>query len=129
MSSYAASCCTCSRKVSCASETSASWPTASVPPPCHFAFICSAQHRKPSRRSHPQVSFGSAPNAVDQCWSSKGLRLLKSSVVLHLAAEQISSSRFSTRSVCGHLAYLPSPAHAVLSSALRRTASAHLDAL
>src|ERR1700688_1347205 len=82
MSSCAASYCTCSRKVSCASETSASWPTASVPPPCHFAFICSARHRKPSRRPHPQVSFGSAPNVVDQCWSSKGLRLLQSSFVL-----------------------------------------------
>src|SRR5258708_1446804 len=33
MSSYAASSCTCSRKVSCASETSASCPTATLPPP------------------------------------------------------------------------------------------------
>src|SRR6266516_6835776 len=46
MSSCAASCCTCSPKVSCASGTSASWPTANVPPPCPFAFSCSAQHHK-----------------------------------------------------------------------------------
>jgi hypothetical protein len=61
--------------------------------------------------------------------SSETLRAFAPFVVLRLAAEQISSSHFSTLSVCGHLiAFLPAPAHAVLSSALRRTASAHLDA-
>src|SRR5260370_25623445 len=49
-------------------------------------------------------------------------------VVLRLAAEQISSSRFSAVSVCGCLAVRPAPAQVVLSFALRRTASAHLDA-
>ena len=49
---------------------------------CHFAFISSAQRRRPSKRPHPPVSFGYAPNAVDRCRSSKGLRLLKSSFVL-----------------------------------------------
>ncbi len=86
MSSCAVSCCTCSPKVSCASGTSAFWPTAGVARPCHFASSCSAQHRKLSKRSHPpmtQICFGSAPNVGDRCGSSKGLRLLKSSFVLH----------------------------------------------
>jgi hypothetical protein len=61
--------------------------------------------------------------------SSEILRASAPFVVLRLAVEQIASSRFSTLSVCGRLAFLPPPAHAVLSSALRRTASAHLDAL
>jgi len=61
--------------------------------------------------------------------SSETLRASAPFVVLPLAAQQISSSRFSILSVCGHLAFLPAPTHAVLSSALRRTASAHLDAL
>jgi len=46
-------------------------------------------------------------------------------VALRLAAEPISSSRFSTLSVSGRFALLPAP---VLSSKLRRTASAYLDA-
>ncbi len=56
-------CCTCSRKVSCASATSASWPTANVPPLCHFASNCSARHRKPNKRSPPPVRaiFGFGP--------------------------------------------------------------------
>jgi hypothetical protein len=61
--------------------------------------------------------------------SSETLRASAQFVVLRLATERISSSRFSTLSLCGHLAFLPAPAHAVLSSALRRKASAHLDAL
>jgi hypothetical protein len=38
-----------------------------VPPPCHFASICSARHRKLSKRPHSaktQVLFGSAPSVV-----------------------------------------------------------------
>jgi hypothetical protein len=60
--------CTCSRKVSCASATSASWPTANVPPPCHFPSNCSAGHRKPSNRLPPPVPaiFGLAPSVVDR---------------------------------------------------------------
>src|SRR5437879_2485178 len=85
MSSCAASCCICSPKVSCASGTSASWPTANVPPPCHFASNCSARHRKPSKRSLPPVRVicGLAPSVVGRCWSSKDLLLLRSSFVLH----------------------------------------------
>src|SRR5260370_34675067 len=85
MSSCAASCCTCSRKVSCASATSASWPTANVPPPCHFASDCSTGHRKPSKRPPPPVRaiFGLAPSVVGRCWSSKDSPLLKSNFVLH----------------------------------------------
>ncbi len=47
--------------------------------------------------------------------------LLHDSSFSALPPEQISSSRFSALSVCG-------PPHAVPSSALRRTASMHLDA-
>jgi hypothetical protein len=85
MSSCAASCCICFPKVSYASETSASWPIADVPPLCHFAFNCSVQHHKPSKTSPPPVPaiFGLAPSAVGRCWSSKDLRLLRFSCVLH----------------------------------------------
>src|SRR5712671_3479335 len=59
-------CCTCSRKVSSASATSASWPTANVPPLCHFPSNCSVGHRKPSKRPPPPVRaiFGLAPSVV-----------------------------------------------------------------
>src|SRR5258708_12506038 len=84
MSSCAVSCCICSPKGSCASVTSASWPIADVPPPCHFAFSCSALRHKPRQR-HPSpapVMLGFAPNVVDRCCSSKGLQLRNSSSVL-----------------------------------------------
>src|SRR5258708_25333926 len=64
MSSCAASCCTCSRKVSCASATSASWPTANVPPPCHFPSNCSAGHRKTTKRPPPPVSLKESGKGV-----------------------------------------------------------------
>src|SRR6266849_5991312 len=85
MSFCAAPCCTCSPKVSCVSATSASWLTANVPPPCHFAFSCSVQHHKPSQRSPLPVRaiIGFAPSAVGRCWSSKDLRLRKSNSALH----------------------------------------------
>jgi hypothetical protein len=76
MSSCAASCCTCSRKASCASATSASWPTANVPPPCHFPSNCSAGHR---RQSDTLVTQNSG-----DLWScSEDSPLLKSNFVLH----------------------------------------------
>ena len=76
--------CTCSPKVSCAFETSASSPTANVPPLCHFVFNCSVPHHRPSKRSPPPVPaiFALAPNAVVRWWSLKGLRQLKSNSVL-----------------------------------------------
>ncbi len=49
MNSCAASCCTCFPKVSCASGTSAPWPTAGAPHSYHFAFICSAQPRRQNK--------------------------------------------------------------------------------
>src|SRR6266436_5119337 len=85
MNSCAASCCTCFPKVSCASGTSASSPTASAPHSYHFAFICSVQHRRQNKTfqvAKPQVIFGSAQNAVDRCWSSKDSPLPKSNFVL-----------------------------------------------
>ena len=52
MSSCVASCCTSSRRVSCASGTSVSWPIAGVPQLCHSVFSCSVQHHnhKPGRK-------------------------------------------------------------------------------
>src|SRR4029077_18306689 len=85
MNSCVASCCTYFRKVSCASATSASWPIANVPPPCHFPSNCSAGHRKPSKRPPPPVRaiFGLVPSVVGRWWSSKDSPLLKSNFVLH----------------------------------------------
>ena len=45
-----------------------------------------------------------------------------------LTVEQIASSGLSTLSVYDRFALLPTPGRAVLSSVLRRTAPAHLDA-
>ncbi len=88
MNSCAASCCTCSPKASCASATSASWPTADAPPSCRFAFNCSARHsnRKPNKRSPPPMThgtFGAAPCVVDRWWSSRGTPLRTSNFGLH----------------------------------------------
>src|SRR5437879_11176777 len=88
MNSYAASCCTCFPKVLCGSATSASWPTASVPPACRSAFSCSLppNNRKPyqarpSIRTH--AILGLAPSVVARWCSSSGLRLPKSNFALH----------------------------------------------
>src|ERR1700688_1734092 len=103
MSSCAVSCCICSPKVLCASVTSASWPIADVPPPCHFAFSCSALRHKPRQR-HPSpapVMLGFAPNVVDRCCSSKGLQLRSSSSVLRRPGRQSPHERRSTlRNFC-----------------------------
>src|SRR5229473_2377697 len=103
MSSCAVSCCICSPKVSCASVTSASWPIADVPPPCHFAFSCSALCHKPRQRYPPSVSvrLGFAPNVVGRCWSSKGLQLRSSSSVLRRPERPSPHERRSTlRNFC-----------------------------
>src|SRR5713226_6806015 len=80
MSSCVASCCTCFPKVSSASATSASSPTAGVPLSCRFAIDYSTQNRhrnpnqkprQPSRRTH----FGSVPNVAAPWWSSRDLLL------------------------------------------------------
>src|SRR5437879_1937329 len=88
MNSYAASCCTCFPKVLCGSATSASWPTASVPPACRSAFSCSLppNNRKPDKalpsiRTH--AILGLAPSVVARWCSSSGLRLPKSNFALH----------------------------------------------
>ena len=86
MSSCVASCYTCFQKGSCAFGTSDTSPTGDAPRFCHFAFICSAQHRRRSK-THPvaktQVTFAAAQNVVDRWWSSKGSRPQKSNFVLH----------------------------------------------
>src|SRR5215470_9052558 len=86
--SCAASYCTCSPKVSCASVTSGSWPTGDVPPSCRFAFNCSARHknREPNKTFHPPVTHmtcGAALSVVDRWWSSRGSPLPRSNFALH----------------------------------------------
>src|ERR1700682_1431405 len=99
--------------------------------------------------------LGSAPSVVGRWWSSKDLLLPRSNSVLHrswsrlphesavhntktlrassrsvplrLAAEPISSFRFSTLSPSDDFAFLPALGRAVSTSALRRIAPAHLD--
>src|ERR1019366_6890548 len=160
MSSCAASYCTCFRKVSCVSATSASWPIADAPLSCRLAFNCSVRYsNRTQNKKRPlpmnRALFGSVPS-VAGLWSSsrdllrprsnsvlhpswprlphetavhnpKTLRASLRSVPLRLAAEQISSSPFSTLSVSDNLALLSALGRTVLSSALRRTAPAYLD--
>jgi hypothetical protein len=93
MSSCAASCCTCSPKVSCASGISASWPTANVPPPCQFAFTCSAQHQNhlPSKifPTPARAIFGCAPSAAGRRRSSSDSLPPRSNSVLHLSRSRL----------------------------------------
>ena len=68
-SSCAASYCISCRKASCASATSAFWPTGGVPLSYRFAFTFSARHnnRKPNKTSPPPKTLpilGTAPSAV-----------------------------------------------------------------
>src|SRR5260370_3851073 len=133
MSSCAASYCTCFRKVSCAFGTSASSPTADAPRSCHFAFICSAQHRKQSKTypaAKTQVIFGSAQNVVDRCRSSRGLLLSRSNSVLHLpwlrmphetTLYSTNPLRVSARSVSLCLAVLQTGAFYFLKSCLHES--------
>jgi hypothetical protein len=72
MSSCAASCCICSPKISCASVTSASWPIADVPPPCHFAFSCSARRHWPRQR-YP-LRFERCLALPQMWWADAGYR-------------------------------------------------------
>ena len=67
--SCAASYCISFRKASCASGTSASWPTGGVPLSFRFAFTISAQpmSRKPNNTFPPPKTrriFGTAPTVV-----------------------------------------------------------------
>ena len=52
MSSCAASCCTCCRTDSCASATSASWPTGNALRSCHYASAYSRVQQKTYSQSH-----------------------------------------------------------------------------
>ena len=133
MSSCAASCCTCFRKVSCASATSDSSPTADVPRSYHFAFICSAQHRRQSKTypaARTQVIVGSARNVADRCRSSRGLLLSRSNSVLHLPWSRLPHEttlystnplRASARSVSLCLALLQTEAFYFLKSCLHES--------
>jgi hypothetical protein len=87
MNSSVVSCCTCFRMASCASGTSASWPTGDVPLSCLFAFSRSARHRRQSKTRHAPktpVIFGSAPSVLDRWRSSRGSPLPRCNFVLHL---------------------------------------------
>src|SRR5258708_38948100 len=131
MSSCAASCCTYFPKASCAFGTSASWPTAGGPPPCHFVFSCWARHRKPSKRlplPRTQLLFGSAPSVADHREPSKGLLLPRSKFVLprpspllpHETTLYTSKSlRVSARSVSLCLVVLQTAPFCLLKTCLR----------
>ncbi len=71
MNSCAASYCTFFQKASCASVTSAFWPTANAPRSCLFAFSCWVRHnsRQPIHTPLPAKTspiLGAALNAVDR---------------------------------------------------------------
>src|ERR1700675_1572441 len=71
MNSCAASYCTFFQKASCASATSAFWPTANAPRFYRFAFSCWVRNnrRKPNNTALPPKivpTFGAALNAVDR---------------------------------------------------------------
>src|SRR6267142_761855 len=71
MNSCAASYCTSFHKASCASVTSAFWPTANAPHSCLFAFSCWVRHNSRKPNNTPLLSkivpiFGAALNAVDR---------------------------------------------------------------
>src|SRR6267378_6509135 len=129
MNSCVASCCTCFRTASYASDILDSWPTGDVLLPCLFAFSRSARPRRQNKTRHAPrtpVIFGSAPSVLDRWWSSRGSPLPRCNFVLHLwsplphettssnsnfsrvlarsvpyclIAEQISSSGFLTHSL------------------------------
>jgi Transposase zinc-binding domain len=110
---------------------------------------------KKNSRPMTRALFGSAPPVVGQWWFSKDLLLPRSTSVLHrswsrlphettvhntktlrasprsvplrLAAEPISSFRFSPPLASDRFALLPALGREVSSSALRRIALAHLD--
>jgi hypothetical protein len=87
MSYCAASCCTCSPKVSFASATSASSPTAAAPLSRRFAFNYSARsrnHRSNNKHRPPRnrALFGAVLNVAAPWWSSKDLPPSSSNFVL-----------------------------------------------
>src|SRR5580692_7515669 len=89
MSFCAASCCICSHKVSCASDTSAFWPIAAALLLCRAAFSCFLRDRGRTTSKtllSPMVHtiFGAALSAVAQWWSSNDSLPPKYSSVLHL---------------------------------------------
>src|SRR6266481_9329571 len=153
MNSCAASCCTCSPKVSCAFATSASWPTAAAPCRCRSAFSYSLrdQGRRPARTLQPPMVrkiFGAVHNVLAPWWSSNDSLPPKSSSVLHLFQSRLPHEttlyhtkllRASARSVSLCPAALQTtspyslnslryPFHLPVSSVvLCRTASGHLD--
>ena len=79
MSSCAASCFTCFRMASCASVTSASWPTGNALRSCHYASAYSRVQQKTYSQSHRLLPIvrtlphsGTARFAVGLCTSSSG---------------------------------------------------------
>ena len=89
MNSCAASCCTCSPKASCASATSASWPTADAPCRCRSAFSYSPRgpRRTPAKALPPPMVrkiLGAVRNVLAPWWSSNDSLPPKSNSALHL---------------------------------------------
>src|SRR6266404_536975 len=97
MNSCAASCCTCSPKVSCASATLVSSPTAGALCCCRFVFTHSVQHSnlRPTKTLLAPTISGAAPCVADRWWSWKGSPLQKSNSVLHLRSPLQHETTFS----------------------------------
>src|SRR5208283_2751237 len=89
MSSCAASCFTCFRVASCASVTSASWPTGNALRSCHYASACSLPHS------------GTARFAAGPCTSSRGSpRLNCFCFARHPILDYVRHETTSTSSTC-----------------------------
>src|SRR5712664_4966615 len=103
MNSSVASCCTCFPMASCASGTSASWPTGGVQLSCLFAFSCFARRRRQSKTRHAPrtpVIFGSAPSVLDRWWSSRGSPLPRCNFVLHPGAALPHETTLHSKKTC-----------------------------
>src|SRR5712664_299267 len=103
MNSCVASCCTYFRTASCASDTSASWPTGDVQLSCLFAFSRSARRRRQSKTGHAPrtpVIFGSAPSVLNRWWSSRGSPLPRCNFVLHPGAALPHETTLHSKKTC-----------------------------
>ena len=89
MNSCAASCCTCSPQASCASATSASWPTADAPCRCRSAcsYCLLGPRRRPAKALAPprvRKIFGAVQNVLVPWRSSNDSLSPKSNFAPHL---------------------------------------------
>src|SRR5271157_5441728 len=108
MSSCAASCCTCFRVASCASVTSASWPTGNALRSCHYASACCRVQQKTYSQPHRLLPIvrtlphsGTARFAAGPCTSSRGSpRLNCFCFARHPILDYVRHETTSTSSTC-----------------------------